>query len=253
MKKYGILATVIAFVALFSVGIAFYNNQKDKGVDDINPQATSSPIVSGEQNLASPAPSANVAKESQAPTKATPENKSQNAKIQNQTDIPNQTNVPAQSATPQPTQTVAPVRTEPKAKNITLKTTDGRTVSLSDYKGKVPVVINFWASWCPPCRAEMVYFDKYSKIYGEDKVVFLMIDLTDGQRETISKATKYLSDSGFNFRNVLLDTASRAAMDYNISSIPQSFFVDKDGYIINSHTGSIQESTLKKYLENLIN
>lgn len=248
MKKYGVLATVIAFVVLFSVGTAFYNNQKNKSEEGIAPQATSSPIASSEQTSASPTPSADVAIATQSPSKDTA--KSENAKIQSP--APTKSDAPPQ-ATPQPIQTVAPVRTEPQAQNITLKTTDGRTVSLSDYKGKVPVVLNFWASWCPPCRAEMAYFDKYSKMYGEDEVVFLMINLTDGQRETTSKATKYLSDSGYNFRNVLLDTSSKAAIAYNISSIPQTFFVDKDGYIIKSHTGSIQESVLKKYLENLIN
>jgi thiol-disulfide isomerase/thioredoxin len=189
MKKYGILATVIGLVVLFSIGTIFYNNVNNKNKDNKTPEKTPTPTYSSQK----------------------------------------------------------------QAKDFTLKTADGRTVSLSDYKGKVPVVLNFWASWCPPCRAEMAYFDKYSKIYGEDKLVFLMVNLTDGQRETTSKATKYLSDSGFRFKNVLFDTSSKAAIDYNISSIPQTFFVDKDGNIIKSHIGSIKENDLKTYIENLIN
>lgn len=251
MKKYRILITVIAIIVLFSIGASFYNKEKMKLEQSTEPTPTSS----SEQTLSSPTPTVATSSQAPATNPATPDKKEESVATQSpiQSEASQQLNkADTPVITDAPVQTATPIRTEPKAKNITLLSTDGRTVSLSDYIGKTPVVVNFWASWCPPCRGEMAYFDKFSKAYGENQVVFLMINLTDGQRETQSKATNYLSDSGFSFKNVLLDTADKAATAYNISSIPQTFFVDKDGYIVYSHTGSIQESILKKNIENLI-
>ncbi len=138
-----------------------------------------------------------------------------------------------------------------EAPDFTLLNSDGDEVSLSDYKGQA-VVLNFWASWCPPCKSEMPSFDKLSNKYETDgDVVFLMINLTDGRKETIETATQYLADNGFTL-NVVFDTEGDAAGKYGISSIPATYLIDKDGYIRGGSVGAMTETALTREVTKLL-
>ncbi|MHB1485810.1 MAG: TlpA family protein disulfide reductase [Saccharofermentanales bacterium] len=123
---------------------------------------------------------------------------------------------------------------------------DGKKVLLSSLFGK-PIVLNFWASWCPPCKAEMPHFNDVYKEYKND-VIFMMVDLIDGQRETVSIGKKYVQDQGFEFP-VYFDVGQEAADAYSISSIPTTLFIDKDGMVVTGFQGSIDENTLKESIE----
>jgi thiol-disulfide isomerase/thioredoxin len=127
------------------------------------------------------------------------------------------------------------------APDFTVFDTNGNKVKLSDFKGK-PVVLNFWASWCPPCKGEMPHFNKIYKTEKND-VVFMMIDLVDGQRETQEKAQTYVKSQGFDFP-IYFDSEQQAASAYGISSIPDTLFIDSDGNIVNAYQGAIDEGTL---------
>jgi thiol-disulfide isomerase/thioredoxin len=119
-------------------------------------------------------------------------------------------------------------------------------VKLSDFIGK-PVVLNFWASWCPPCKGEMPEFDAVYKEVGED-VAFLMVDLVDGQRETKEKGAEYIKEQGFTFP-VYFDVNQDAAATYGIMSIPTTIFIHKDGNVITGVQGAIDAETLRKGIE----
>ena len=122
----------------------------------------------------------------------------------------------------------------------------GNTIRLSDMRGK-PVVLNFWASWCPPCRIEMPDFDKVYKEVGND-VQFVMLCLVDGRQETVERGSAYITEQGFSFP-VYFDTKQEGAYAYGIRSIPTTLFIDSNGYIAAGVQGAISESTLRRGIE----
>ena len=130
------------------------------------------------------------------------------------------------------------------APNFTVFDTNGNKVKLSDFKGK-PVVLNFWASWCPPCKGEMPHFNE---VYADVKndVVFMMVDLVDGQRETQANGKNHVEEQGYDFPVYFdnVDNKQQAAEAYGISSIPTTLFIDSDGNIVNAYQGAIDKETL---------
>ena len=123
---------------------------------------------------------------------------------------------------------------------------EGKEVKLSDYIGK-PIVLNFWASWCGPCQMEMPDFhEKYLDIGGD--IHFLMINMTDGSRETVESASGFIAEKGYTFP-VLFDTGSNAAVTYGAYSLPTTYFIDGDGYIVARAVGAIDAETLQQGID----
>ena len=118
----------------------------------------------------------------------------------------------------------------------------GNTVHLSDFVGK-PVVLNFWASWCGPCKMEMPDFDEKYNELGEE-IHFLMVNMTDGARETVKDAKAFIETQGYTFP-VYFDTEMDAAITYGVSSIPTTYFIDSEGYVIAQARGAIDSATLQ--------
>ena len=123
-------------------------------------------------------------------------------------------------------------------------------VKLSDHIGR-PVVVNFWASWCPPCKAEMPLFNELSNKYKEEELAVLMVDLPDGDRETMDKAKQFIKDNNYNMK-ILFDNDGNAATNYTISSIPRTLFIDKNGYIVEDHLGQITKDELENQINSLL-
>ena len=129
------------------------------------------------------------------------------------------------------------------APDFTVEDLDGNPVNLSDLEGK-PVVLNFWASWCPPCKSEMPDFDDVYAQVGED-IQFMMVNLTDGDRETVATASAYVESQGYSFP-VYYDTAMQAAIAYQVMSVPTTYFIDADGRLIARASGAIDAETLER-------
>ena len=157
------------------------------------------------------------------------------------TQTPGETGAPQDSAAPEETE-----RPKVEAPDFTAVDADGTEVKLSDYVGK-PIVLNFWASWCSPCKSEMPEFNAaWEELDGE--VQFLMVNMTDGARETVESAREYVEGEGFTFP-VLFDTKSEAAIAYSAYSLPTTYFIDAEGYVTARAVGAIDGETLQKGLD----
>ena len=127
------------------------------------------------------------------------------------------------------------------APDFQLSDLDGKTVSLSDFQGK-PVLLNFWASWCRPCRTEMPYIQQIYEEWSDKGLVMLTINIG----ETPSEVKKFIGNYEFSLP-VLLDTKQDVGQKYNITGIPITFFIDKDGIIQDKVIGAFQN---KAQIEN---
>ncbi len=130
-----------------------------------------------------------------------------------------------------------------KAPDFTVVNENDEDVLLSELTGK-PIVLNFWASWCSPCKSEMPTFQKIYEIYG-DEVEFVIVNLTDDSRETKDSAMDFISKNRYTFP-VYFDVNQSAAYAYSVSSIPTTYFIDSDGKVAAYSQGALDEETLIK-------
>ena len=145
---------------------------------------------------------------------------------------------PPQAAETEPPRIPAP--------DFTVYDAEGSAVKLSEYFGK-PIILNFWASWCGPCKMEMPDFNEKSQTLAGE-VQFLMINMTDGSRETVETATAFIEEQGYTFP-VFFDTASEAAYTYGAYSLPTTFFIDADGNAVAQATGAIGADVLQQGID----
>ena len=132
------------------------------------------------------------------------------------------------------------------APDFTVYDAEGKEVHLSDYIGR-PVVLNFWASWCGPCKMEMPDFEERYKALGTD-IQFMIVNLTDGRNETVEKAGEFIQGQGYTFP-VFFDQDGTAAQTYGIYSIPTSFFIDDAGNVVAQATGAISADVLQRGID----
>ena len=130
----------------------------------------------------------------------------------------------------------APVAGHP-APEFTLKNIEGQTVSSSDFRGQ-PVIINFWATWCGPCRVEMPHLQAAYEAHQADGLVVLGVNLTE--RDSRQHVPDFLAEFGLTFP-VVLDESGNVAEMYRIFGQPASVFVDKDGIIHQVFQGPVNE------------
>ena len=134
----------------------------------------------------------------------------------------------------------------PFAPDFTVYDKEGNPVKLTDYIGK-PIVLNCWASWCGPCQSEMPDFEEKYQELGQG-IHFLMVNMTDGSRETVEIASGFIQEKGYTFP-VFYDTDQDVAVTYGVYSLPTTFFIDAQGHAVAQATGAIDAATLQKGID----
>ena len=135
------------------------------------------------------------------------------------------------------------------APEITVYDRAGNSVSLSDMRGK-PVVINFWATWCGPCKSELPAFQQAYEAYGED-ICFMMVDMVSGRTETKAGAIEYVDGEGYTFP-LYFDEDETAVYAYAISAVPATFVIDAQGVLVDSHVGAMSYDALEALLQSVL-
>lgn len=133
--------------------------------------------------------------------------------------------------------------------DFTLKDQYGNTHKLSDYKGKT-VFLNFWATWCPPCRSEMPHIEELYKEfnYNKDDIIILGVAQPGGEEKDTEGIKQFLNDKGFTFP-VVFDESGKVFNDYRIMSMPTTFMINKDGNIYGYVSGALSKDQMKNIID----
>lgn len=132
------------------------------------------------------------------------------------------------------------------APDFTITGFDGRTVTLSELRGQV-VIINFWASWCPPCREEAAYLEQTWRKYKDQGVIFIGVDWVDTKKEALA----YIEEFDITYINGP-DIGTRISQAYNIKGVPETFFIAKNGELRGVHIGPLKAPELDQKIEELL-
>jgi cytochrome c biogenesis protein CcmG, thiol:disulfide interchange protein DsbE len=121
-----------------------------------------------------------------------------------------------------------------------------RVVRLADLAGR-PAVVNFWASWCQPCREEADVLERFAREYGPRGVAFVGVNVWDSD----DKARTFLDEFGVSYANGV-DAGGGAAIDFGVTGLPETYFVDRQGQLVRKFIGPVTERALRAAVEELL-
>ena len=139
----------------------------------------------------------------------------------------------------------------PAKLNFTLKDPDDKKVKLADYKGKV-IVLNFWATWCVPCKTEIPEFVELQKQYEQQGVQFIGVSVDE--KSTLPKLKPYVEEHSMNYP-VLQGNSNEGLLDaYGpLAAVPTTYLIKRDGTLCKRHSGAVTKDVLERELKTLIN
>lgn len=135
--------------------------------------------------------------------------------------------------------------------DATVYTDAGEQITLTSIAGGKPLVINFWATWCPYCIKEMPDYQQLYNEYGE-RVSFAFIDQTDGNRETASMAKEWLQQNGYQDLPTYYDEDLDASSAFAARSLPTTIVVSAEGQILSATAGMIDPAAMRSVLDSLV-
>ncbi len=232
---------IVVFVVLIAGGTLLYNRLSDGMVTaGLMTNSTGTGTTEMPADTEAPTPEA-TAEPTEAPAEATAEPST----------APETTEAPAVTAVPaaQDEEIAGPTLPENLAPVFTVYDAAGNEVKLSDMRGK-PTLINFFASWCGPCKHEMPYFNDCWKEYGE-KINFMMIDMCGFGNDTQEAGQKVVDEGGYEFP-VYFDLNGDAMIKYGVRAFPTTAVVSAEGELLALQSGMLPEEVLRALLEKLL-
>lgn len=139
-----------------------------------------------------------------------------------------------------------PVEVDQPAPELTLRSLEGDLVSLSDFRGEV-VLLNNWATWCPPCKEEMPIFNEYYNTYQDQGFEVLAVEAGDPE----AQVRAFVEKNELDF-TILLDPENKSLITFQNQSLPNSYVIDRRGHLRLAWTGAINMATLEKYITPLL-
>ncbi len=128
--------------------------------------------------------------------------------------------------------------------DIILANMQGEEIALSDFSGQ-PVIVNFWATWCPPCIREMPLLARYAEKEGFALVLI-------NQAESVDTIQAYLDEAGLEFEHMLLDSHQRAYQAMQVRGLPTTQFFNADGGLVNEHLGELHDRHLDAFIQQYV-
>ena len=229
-----LLITVISFVVAMTIVAVAYNVLKKNA-----------PAVSFKPTLAIEQQEPEVVK----PVVASSEQQAPALEQQDSSFAVAETTEPV--ATPEVSKAVAEPQEEkgPMMPNLPFTRLDGTVTSVAEIRGDKPMIINYFASWCPPCKQELPHFQKAFDEYG-DQISFVFLDALDGQRETLKTINAFIKSFPFT-GPVFYDDGMFAAV-FQTNSLPTTVFIDKEGRVVNGYLGFVAEEVLYANIASLL-
>lgn len=221
------LAPLLALAALLALGTAVYPMLSDQTLRQNAPETTQAPEPTQ-------APEMTQELETTNPPESVPISDAQDAD-----------ETPEAETTPE----VAGPAYKPMAKDFTVYDAEGNAATLAEKRGK-PVLVNFFASWCGPCRQEMPALDAAYRAHGGE-IEFMMIDLYGGGGDDPEAALALRDELGCAFP-VLFDTDGGAAAAYGVRAIPTTLLVAPDGELLETQVGTMTEAAVSQKIERLL-
>ncbi|MGE7918005.1 thiol-disulfide oxidoreductase ResA [Viridibacillus sp. NPDC093762] len=132
-----------------------------------------------------------------------------------------------------------------EAPDFSLVDLDGQTHRLSDYKGK-GVMLNFWGTWCKPCKKEMPAMNNQYKVFKDQGIEVISIN----QAQTVFEVENFISDFNLKFP-VVIDKTKSVTRAYNVDNLPASIFIDPTGKVVRVHEGELTEEMLAEFFSSI--
>ncbi len=225
-----LLITIVSFAVVITIAAVAYNMLKSKA-----------PAVSFTPTLAVEAESAELPRQEESQPKA--------AEPTAPADAPSDTSDQsvAKEDTAQDGNASSDVQAEPEEDkapmmpNLPLTRLDGTGTSFHEVRDGKPAIINYFASWCPPCKQELPHFQKAFDEHG-DAISFIFLDALDGQRETLKTINAFIKS--FPFTGPVFYDQGEFAMTFQTNSLPTTVFVDKEGRVVKGYLGFVPEEVL---------
>ena len=147
------------------------------------------------------------------------------------------------SADPASPSEPAALRSGRQASDFSIQLFSGGSFKLSDQRGKV-VLVNFWASWCPPCREEAPVLERASQAYKDKGVVLVGVDVWDTDKD----ARSFIQEFGITYSNGP-DPNGEIAIEYGLTGVPETWFIDREGRLVRRWTGALTDQQISAFIE----